>query len=80
MEHLKEKLDQIIEKLSKDKKEMLQDRLNNLVSVYPFNEYEYIISSLMGFGKITLDDFNEYLVKSNELKHAVIETYKRQKS
>ncbi len=30
MEHLKEKLDQIIEKLSKDKKEMLQDRLNNI--------------------------------------------------
>ena len=59
MEHLKEKLDQLIEELSEDKKEMVRDRLDNLVSVYPFNEYEYIISSLMGFGKISLDDYYE---------------------
>ena len=51
MEHLKEKLDQLIEGLSEDKKEMIRDRLDNLASVYPFNEYEYIISSLMGFGE-----------------------------
>ena len=64
MEYLKEKLDKLIEELSEDKKEMVRDRLDNLVSVYPFNEYEYIISSLMGFGKITLDDYisrNMYL-------------------
>lgn len=59
MEHLKEKLNTLIDELSEDKREVVRDRLDNLVSVYPFNEYEYIISSLMGFGKITLDDYYE---------------------
>jgi hypothetical protein len=59
MEQLKKKLDKIIENLSADKKEIVKSRLTNLISVYPFNEYEYIISSLMGFGKITLDDYYE---------------------
>lgn len=59
MEHLKEKLNTLIEELSEDKQEVVRDRLDNLVSVYPFNEYEYIISSLMGFGKISLDDYYE---------------------
>lgn len=59
MEHLKEKLNALIEELSEDKREVVRDRLDNLVSVYPFNEYEYIISSLMGFGKISLDDYYE---------------------
>lgn len=59
MEQLKAKLDALINELSQDKKEMLLDRLSNLVNVYPFNEYEYIISTLMGFGKISLDDYYE---------------------
>lgn len=59
MEYLKEKLRKLIDELSADKKKMLKTRLADLVSVYPFNEYEYIISSLMGFGKITLDDYYE---------------------
>ncbi len=59
MDYLKEKLNKLIDELSADKKEIIRTRLSNLVSVYPFNEYEYIISSLMGFGKITLDDYYE---------------------
>ncbi len=59
MDYLKEKLNKLIEELSADKKELIRGRLADLVSVYPFNEYEYIISSLMGFGKITLDDYYE---------------------
>jgi len=59
MEYLKEKLNKLIEELSADKKEMIRSRLSDLVSVYPFNEYEYIISSLMGFGKISLEDYYE---------------------
>ena len=34
-------------------------RLDDLVSVYPFNDYEFLISSLMGYGKISLDDYYE---------------------
>ncbi len=59
MEYLKEKLNKLIDELSADKREIIRSRLTDLVSVYPFNEYEYIISSLMGFGKITLDDYYE---------------------
>jgi hypothetical protein len=59
MEYLKEKLNKLIDSLSADKSEMIKNRLDDLVSVYPFNEYEYIISSLMGFGKITLEDYYE---------------------
>lgn len=59
MEFLKELLNKLIDELSEDEKEVIRTRLSDLVSVYPFNEYEYIISSLMGFGKITLDDYYE---------------------
>ena len=48
MDILKQKLNQLIEELSENKKEVIKNRLHDLVSVYPFNEYEYIISSLMG--------------------------------
>lgn len=59
MDYLKIRLNKLIDELSADKRDMLKNRLTNLISVYPFNEYEYIISSLMGFGKITIDDYYE---------------------
>ena len=59
MDVLKQKLNKLIEELSEDKKEVIRNRLHDLMSVYPFNEYEYIISSLISFGKITLDDYYE---------------------
>lgn len=33
--------------------------LSDLVSVYPFNEYEYIISSLLGEGVLSLERYHE---------------------
>lgn len=57
MEYLKETLNKLVDELSIDEREIVRTRLSDLVSVYPFNEYEYIISSLMGFGKITLEDY-----------------------
>lgn len=59
MDILQQKLNKLIEELSEDKKEVIKNRLYDLESVYPFNEYEYIITSLMGFGKINLDDYYE---------------------
>jgi len=68
MENLKKTLDQLIEKLSKEDQEKLKNRLEDLISVYPFNEYEFIISSLMGLGKLTLDDYleirDEYIARN----------------
>jgi hypothetical protein len=65
MEILKQKFDKLIKRLSLENRRDLKTRLENLVSVYPFNEYEFIISTLLGLRKITLDDYyqirDEYL-------------------
>jgi len=55
MEKLKAELDKFIEKLehAKDFKASLQ----RLVSVYPFSEYEYIISHLLAANKLTIDEY-----------------------
>ena len=59
MEQLKEKLLDLVKELEKEKEDQVMTRLENLTSVYPFNEYEFLISSLMGYGKISLDDYYE---------------------
>jgi hypothetical protein len=59
MEELKKKLDSLINELSADKQKLVLTRLSELISIYPFNEYEYITSSLIGLGKITLEDYEE---------------------
>ena len=59
MEELKKKLECLLDELEASKRDIVINRLEDLVSVYPFNEYEFLISSLMGFGKITLDDYYE---------------------
>ena len=57
VEELRKFLDEMIATL--DNAEEFRERLEQLVSVYPFNEYEYIISTLLGLDKLTLDDYVE---------------------
>lgn len=68
MEILKQNLEKLIGALSDQDEKKLKNRLSNLVSVYPFNEYEYIISSLLGLDKITVDDYllirDEYIARN----------------
>jgi hypothetical protein len=59
METLKNNLNNLINELAEDEQNIVRTRLENLISVYPFNEYEFIISSLMGLRKITLEDYYE---------------------
>jgi hypothetical protein len=59
METLKAKLSKLVDELPADKREAVRTRLANLISVYPFNECEYLISSLLGLGKLTLDEYYE---------------------
>ena len=59
MEILKKHLNQLIQTLSTQERRELNNRLDDLISVYPFNEYEYVISSLLGMNKITYDDYLE---------------------
>ena len=66
MEKLKAHLERLIDEL-KDGSEIYQ-RLESMISVYPFNEYEYMISTLLGREKLTLDDYyalrDEYIERN----------------
>ncbi|MHC4864439.1 MAG: hypothetical protein ACYTEX_10165 [Planctomycetota bacterium] len=57
MEKLKRELDKLIDHL--ENADDFRDTLDNLVSVYPFSEYEYVISHLLAANKLTLDEYRE---------------------
>lgn len=55
MDKLKAQLDELITRL--DNEDDLRIRLSELISVYPFNEYEFIISHLLATQKLSLDEY-----------------------
>ncbi|MDE2821117.1 MAG: hypothetical protein OXN94_01335 [Chloroflexota bacterium] len=55
MEHLDKELDRLLLELPNVQE--FRNRLDSLVSVYPFNEYEFIISTLIGMDVLTLDEY-----------------------
>lgn len=55
MEKLKEQLERLISEF--EDSDAICERLEDLISLYPFNEYEYMISTLLGRNKLTLDDY-----------------------
>lgn len=57
MEQLKSQLDELVSKLPDAA--AVRNRLSELYSVYPFNEFEYIISTLLGRGVLSLDQYYE---------------------
>ena len=57
MEQLQQELDQLLGAL-RDAEE-IRARLDTLVSVYPFNEYEYIISHLLARDALPLEQYLE---------------------
>jgi hypothetical protein len=57
MEILKQQLDELINRLSNSDKTRRQ--LEDLKSVYPFSEYEYIISHLLAANKLSLNEYYE---------------------
>ena len=57
MEHLQEELNALLAQLPN--REEFQERLDALDSVYPFNEYEYVISTLLAMDILTLDSYRE---------------------
>ena len=59
MEQLKEQLMGLVRELEVAQHDQVMQRLDDLVSVYPFNDYEFLISSLMGYGRISIDDYYE---------------------
>jgi len=57
MEKLKSQLDILLAKLPDA--ESVRSRLSELYSVYPFNEFEYLIATLLGRGALSLDEYQE---------------------
>ena len=66
MEHLREELEHLLQ--SAPNAAAVRERLDNLVSVYPFNEFEYLISHLLAADVLTLDDYqllrDEYISRN----------------
>jgi len=57
LQELRAHLDQMIGSLKREDKRLLRTRLESLASVFPFNEYEYILTFLIDRGVI---GFREY--------------------
>ena len=57
MEHLTRELDALLSQLPNENE--FRIRLESLESAYPFNEYEYIISTLLGVDTLSLDQYYE---------------------
>lgn len=66
MEKLQAELNSLLSHL--DNESEVKDRLETLISIYPFNQYEYLISVLLGSGALTLDDYlilrDEYIARN----------------
>lgn len=66
MEHLQEQLDRLLNQVPDA--DAIRTRLESLVSVYPFNEYEYIISHLLAADVLSLNAYyelrDEYLARN----------------
>lgn len=57
MEKLQAHLNELLSRLNNESE--VKARLESLVSVYPFNEFEYLISTLLGASVLSLDDYYE---------------------
>jgi len=66
MEKLKKELDILINRL--ENANDFRSTLETLISVYPFNEYEYIISHLLADKKLTIEEYyalrNAYMIRN----------------
>ncbi len=57
MEELRNELQALLDCL--DNPAQFRNTRENLVSVYPFSEFKYIISHLLAAGKLTIDEYYE---------------------
>lgn len=57
MEKLKQQLNELMRKL--ENAEDFQKSLTDLVSIAPFNEFEYVISHLLAEEKLTIDEYHK---------------------
>jgi hypothetical protein len=69
METLRRQLDELIAELENETQ--LREKLDHLASVYPFNELEYVIATLLGSNGLTLEQYcelrDEYVWRNGHL-------------
>jgi hypothetical protein len=58
-QELRNYLDQLVSRLDRENRTMLTARLESLVSVFPFNEYEYILMYLLDNNVIQFSDYEK---------------------
>ncbi len=58
-EELRSHLERLIDSLGSGHQELLQARLESLVSAFPFNEYEYLITFLVDHNVISFGEYEE---------------------
>jgi hypothetical protein len=56
VEKLKQQLDDLLNRL--EHADEVRSSLMNLISIYPFNEFEYVISQLLAANKLAIDEYN----------------------
>ncbi len=57
MDHLRDQLDRLLSRLENANE--VRSKLVDLISVYPFSEFEYIISHLLSASKLTIEEYYE---------------------
>lgn len=72
MDSLKNKLTELMKSLTEQDKAQLKSRLKDIVPVFPFSEYEYILVFLRDRNILTFDEYekirNEYIDSNKYLK------------
>ena len=70
MKHLQSELDSLLSQFPNEA--ALRNELKSLISVYPFNDFEYMISTLLASGILTLDEYyrlrRDYIARNRYLE------------
>ena len=59
LQQLRTYIDRLSDSLKQEERQVLKSRLRGLISVFPFNEYEYILTFLVDHRVITFGDYEE---------------------
>lgn len=59
LEELRKYLDQLLNSLKQEDKKLLEARLQGLTSIFPFSEYEYILTFLVDRGTVSFEGYEK---------------------
>ena len=59
LQQLRTYIDRLSDSLKQEERQVLKSRLKGLISVFPFSEYEYLLTFLVDHRVITFGDYEE---------------------